>query len=233
MESLVTAALHGAVVHLKPLLIFGSNWHLLPGTAGLLNGVHLGLRFFKLLLVRGRLQLQTLHCQLLDPVSQAAGTVLNLRPEVIAPEGILAHSSLQSLEPKVERRKTSLPHRHVVALKVAGKEARDRDESDGGFGVHHMQHNAGGATFSQVPIMFLAQNAVQPCICTASFALESTFRLSGARTGQDTSRNARRLGVEEEQWDEEGVDDVAVETERLLVLVGAGIAMVRAEAIDH
>lgn len=198
MESLVTAALHEAVVHLKTLLVFGSNWHLLPGTVGLLNGMHLRLRLFKLLLLCGRLQLQTLHCQLLDPIGQTAGTVFNLGPEVVPPEGILAHSSLQCLKPEVERRKTPLPDRHVVALKVAGKEARDRDESDGGFGVHHMQHDAGGATFSQVPIMFLAQDAVQPCICTASFALESAFRFCGPRTGQDTSRNARGLGVEEE-----------------------------------
>lgn len=198
MESLVTAALHEAVVHLKTLLVFGSNWHLLPGTVGLLNGVYLGLRLFKLLLLRGRLQIQTLHRQLLDPVGQAAGTVFNLGPEVVSPEGILANSSLQRLEPKVEGRKTSLSNRHVVALEVTGKEARNRDESDGGFGVHHMQHNAGGATFSQVPIMLLAQDAVQPCICTAGFALESAFRLSGARAGEDTSRNTRGLGVQEE-----------------------------------
>jgi len=85
-----------------------------------------------------------------------------------------------------------------VALKVTGKEASDRDESNGGFGMHHMQHDAGGATLCQVPIMFLAQDAVQPCICTASFATESAFRLTSARTRQDTSCNARSLSVEEE-----------------------------------
>ena len=83
MEALVTAALHEAVVHLETLLVFGRNWHLHPGTVGLLNGMHLLMRLFKLLLLRGGLQLQTLQRQLLDPVGQTAGAIFNLRPEVI------------------------------------------------------------------------------------------------------------------------------------------------------
>lgn len=98
----MTAALHEAVIYLKTLLVFGSNWHLLPGTAGLLNGVDLLLQLLKFLLLRGRLQFQTLQCQLLNPVGQTAGTVFNLRPEVVPPEGILTHSSLQGLKPEIE-----------------------------------------------------------------------------------------------------------------------------------
>lgn len=36
--------------------------------------------------------------------------------------------------------------------------------------------------------------------------------------------------MKEEQWEEQGVNDIAVETEGLLVLVGAGMAMKGAEA---
>lgn len=228
MESLVSAGLHITVGHLKPLLVFRSNWHLFPSAVRLLGSMLWPL--LEVLLFRGGLQLQTLQRQLLDPVGQTAGTVFNLRPEVIAPERILAHSILQSLKPEVERRKASFTVRNVVALQVAGKETGDGDESDGGFGMHHMQDNAGGASFCQVPIMFLTQDAMQPCICTPGFTPESAFWFRSPLAGQDTGRDARGLSMEEEQGDEEGVDDIAVEAEGLLVFVGAGMAMEGAEA---
>ena len=96
--------------------------------------------------------------------------------------------------------------------------------------MHDVKNDASRATLSQIPVVLLAQNAVQPRIRTPGVTPKSTLWLSRALARQDTRRNARGLSMEEEQREEQGVDDIAVETEGLLVLVGAGMAMKGAEA---
>lgn len=93
-----------------------------------------------------------------------------------------------------------------------------------------MKNDASWATLSQIPVVFLSQNAMQPRIRTPGVTPKSSLWLSCALARQDTRRNARGLGMKEEQREEQGVDDIAVETEGLLVLVGAGMAMKGAEA---
>ena len=71
---------------------------------------------------------------------------------------------------------------------------------------------------------------MQPRIRTPGVTPKSTLWLSRTLARQDTRRDARGLGMKEEQREQQGVDDIAMETERLLVLVGAGMAMKRAKA---
>ena len=107
------------------LLFFSRHLDLLPGTVGLARRIDpvlfcgsVGFFRFNVLAFRGRLQIQALQCKLLDAIGQAPGTVFNLGPEVVAPERILAHGVFQRLEPKIERRQSSLPVGYVVTLQV-------------------------------------------------------------------------------------------------------------------
>ena len=96
--------------------------------------------------------------------------------------------------------------------------------------MHDVQNDAGRATLSQIPVVFLAQDAMQPRIRAPGVTPKSTLWFSRALARQDTRCDARGLGMEEEKREEQGVDDIAVEAEGLLVLVGAGMAMEGAEA---
>lgn len=179
----------------------------------------------------GRLQLQALHGQLLDAISQAVGAVLDFGPEIVAPECVFAHSPLQGCQPEVERRQPSLSVRHVVALQMVGKQTSDRDKPDGGLGVHHVQHDAGRAPLHQVPVMFLAQDTVQPGIRTAGFATKRTFGFLGPLAGQHTRCNPRGLAVQQEHRQQQCVNDIAVETERFLAFMRARMSMHSAETV--
>lgn len=89
-----SAGLHVAVGHLgEAFLLFGSHLRLSPSTIRLHDGVRLLRGGGVVLTIPARLQFQALQGQLLDAISQAAGAVLNLGPEVIAPKRILTHSS--------------------------------------------------------------------------------------------------------------------------------------------
>lgn len=106
-------------------LFFSRHPDLLPGTVGLARRVDtvlfcgsVGCFRFNVLAFRGRLQLQALHGKLLNAIGQAPGTILNLGPEVVTPESILAHGVFQRLEPEIKRRKSSLAMGDVVALQV-------------------------------------------------------------------------------------------------------------------
>lgn len=120
VEPLVSpAGLYVAVGHFgKAFLLFGSHLRLFPSTVGLHNGVRLRRGGGTVLMISARLQFQALQGQLLDAISQAAGAVLNLGPEAIAPERILTHSSFQCLEPKIKRGQSPFAVGHVVALEM-------------------------------------------------------------------------------------------------------------------
>lgn len=113
---------------------------------------------------------------------------------------------------------------------MVGKKTGDRDKADRGFGVHHVQDDASRASLRQVPVVFLAQYAVQPGICAPGVTSESTFWLCGPLAGQHIRRNTRRLTVQKEHRKKQCVDNVAVKTESFLALVGACMAMHSAEA---
>ena len=121
-----SAGLEVAVCHFgHHLLFFSRHPDLLPGTVGLARRVDtvlfcgsVGCLRFNVLAFRGRLQLQALHGKLLNAIGQAPGTILNLGPEVVTPESILAHGVFQRLEPEIKRRKSSLAVGDVVALQV-------------------------------------------------------------------------------------------------------------------
>lgn len=71
---------------------------------------------------------------------------------------------------------------------------------------------------------------MQPRVRAAGATPEGALWLCCSLGGQNIRRDARGLSVKEEQWNEQCVDDIAVEAEALLVFVGAGMAMGRAEA---
>lgn len=170
---------------------------------------------------------QTLQHQLLDSIGEDACAVFDVGPEIIAPKLILPHGGLQRLEPEVEARETAFSIEQLDALEVVGQKTGDRHEADGGFGMQDMQDNAGGTAFGQVPIVFLAQNAMKPGVCAASLATEGPLRLGALVCGQDTGGDARGLMMQEEEREQESVDDIAMEAKTLLFFVGAGITMER------
>lgn len=140
MEALVTTArLEIAAGHFgQPLLLLACDLDLCPRAARLVRRIKVTVFSravrggFRLVSVfRGRLQFQALHSQLLDAIRQVVRAVLDLRPEIVAPERVLAYGPLQSSQPEVERWQSSLPVRHVMALQMVGKQTGHRNKPDG------------------------------------------------------------------------------------------------------
>ena len=168
--------------------------------------------------VQADAELVALANQLLDTLSQTGSAVLDLRPECIAPEGILAHSSLQGGQPTIE------------AGARASKDGCHSNETDSRLGVQDMQDDAGRAPRGQVPIVLFGQDTRKPGKSTTSLTLEGTLRLCTLLVGQHTGRDSLGLVVDQEKRDEKSVDDVAMEAERLLISRAARVAVGRAEA---
>lgn len=156
--------------------------------------------------------------QLLHTLSQARRALLDIRPECVPPEWILPDSSLQRCQPAVKPRTRS--------SKLCGHS----NKANCRFGVEDVEDNAGRTPRSQVPVMFFFKNAVQPGKGTARVTSKSALGLGALFASQDAGGDSLGLVVDQEEGNEESVDDISVEAERLLVGRGARVAVDSAEA---
>lgn len=168
--------------------------------------------------VQGSAEFVALANQLLNTVGQTGSAVLNLRPECVAPEGILADSGLQGGQPAIK------------AGAGPCEEGRHSDETDSGFGVQDMQDDTGRAPRGQVPIVLFSQDTREPGKGTAGLALEGSLGLSALLARQRAGSDSLGLVIDQEEGDEEGVDDVAMEAEGLLLGGAARVTVGSAEA---
>lgn len=97
--------------------------------------------------------------------------------------------------------------------------------------MQDVQDDAGGAALSQIPIMFLAENAMQPSISISCFTTKRALRVFTFMAGEGAGSGAGRLVVEEEERKQDGVYDIAVQAKRLFRLVRAGVTVGGAEAM--
>jgi hypothetical protein len=87
--------------------------------------------------------------------------------------------------------------------------------------MQDVQDDTGGAPFGQIPIMLLAEYAMQPRKRAARITSKGPLRLGPFMAGQNSGGDARRLIMEKEQGEQESMDYVAMQSERLLCFVGA------------
>lgn len=110
------------------------------------------------------------------------------------------------------------------------QQASHRNKPNRRLRVQDVQGDAGGTSLGHVPVMLLAKDAVQPGVGAASFSAESALGLCASVTGQHVGGDPRSLVVEQKQGEEDGVDDIAVQTEGFLLIIGARVAVEGAEA---
>lgn len=162
-------------------------------------------------------ELVALADELSHTVGQSRSTLLDIGPERVAPERVFADGSLERGQPALE----------------AGASARqlrgNGDETYGGLGVENVLDDAGWAAGCEVPVVFLGENAVKPGEGGASLATEGALGLGALLAGESSGGGALGLVVDQEEGDEEGVDDLAVEAESLLLVGSAGESVAGAE----
>ena len=155
--------------------------------------------------------------ELAHAVSQSRSTLLDIGPESIAPERVFADGGLERGQPALE----------------AGTGARqlrgNGHKSDSGLGVEDVLDDAGWAAGCEVPVVFFGENAVEPGKGGASLATEGAFGFGALLAGECSGGGALGLVVDQEEGDEEGVDDIAVEAEGLLLVRSAGESVAGAE----
>lgn len=156
--------------------------------------------------------------ELLHTFGQARRALFDLGPEDIAPEGILAYSGFQGCQPAAKARAST--------SQLGG----DGNKADRGFGVEDMVDDAGGAPRGEVPVVLFDQDAMEPGEGTPSLAPKGALGLGTLGTRQGASGNALGLVVDQEQRDEESMDDIAVQAERVLLGRGAFLAVGGTEA---
>ena len=92
-----------------------------------------------------------------------------------------------------------------------------------------MVNDAGGAPLGEVPVVLFDQDTMEPGKGTPRFTSKGALGLGSLGAGQCPGGNAFRLVVDQEQGYQQGMDNVAVQAESILLGGGVGMTVGGAE----